>query len=152
MDDFTIMPEADIRKEYREAKNPQLQLEILAQQNLTTVEHIKAIVENDIRPPYAPKRRQGKPQPEEIRLLKRMWEDGASIDEIAKTLHRSRPSIAAFLKNHRDICPCRICLINDEQKAEIVNRYYGGERAIEIATSLGCSESTVYKTLREARS
>ena len=151
MDTFSIMSDADIRKEYREAKNPQLQLQILAQQNLTTVEHIKAIVDCDTRPPYAVRRRHGKFRPEEYRLVKRMWIDGATVDEIAKTLHRSRPSVAAFLNQHRDLFPSRVNFITDKQKAEILHRFYAGARATEIVAAMGVSESTVYKTLREAK-
>lgn len=152
MDTFSIMSEADIRKEYRESKNPQLQLEILAQQNLTTVEHIKAIVDGDTRPPYAPRRRPGRFRPEEIRLVERMWTDGATIDEIAKKLHRGRPSLAAFINRHRDRFPSRANPVTEEQKSEIIRRRAAGERAEDIAAALGVSESTVYKTLREARS
>lgn len=151
MDTFSIMSEADIRKEYREAKNPQLQLEILAQQNLTTVEHIKAIVDGDTRPPYAPRRRRGRLRSEEIRLVERMWTDGATIDEIAKKLHRGRPSLAAFINRHRDRFPSRVNPVTGEQKSEIIRRRAAGERAEDIAVALGVSESTVYKTLREVR-
>lgn len=151
MDDFAIMSEADIRKEYREAKNPQLQLHILAEQNLTTVEHIRAIVDNDTRPPYAARRRRGTFRPEEIRLVERMWIDGATVDEIANKLHRSRPSLAAFLHLHRDICPSRTQTITEDMKAEICRRHCAGEKAIDISVAMAVSESTVYKAIREAK-
>lgn len=149
MDDFAIMSDADIQKEYREAKNPELQLQILAQQNLTTVEHIRSIVDADTRPPLAVKRKHGKFQPEEMRLLERMWADGVSIESIAKTLHRSRASLAAYLKGHRDTFPCRVTIITDELKAEILRRRDAGERGVDIAAALGCSETTIYNVSKE---
>ena len=104
------MTEEEIRRDYRLAKNPEAQINVLAEINAVTPKIIRRIIDGQTieeatarrypKPKYIPKGVVRHWSFAEITLLKEMWREGYRVKEIAAALGRSANSVGATAHNH----------------------------------------------------
>ncbi len=115
-----MMTAEEIRRDHRLAKNPEAQVEILADINEVTPKIIRRIIAGqsieevmDRKPPQARKSRyvpNGKIKhwtTEEKERLGQMWREGCNLDEISAVLGRSQSSVKSALYQYKLSLRCK---------------------------------------------
>lgn len=99
------MTSEEICRNYRLAKDPRKQIEILADLNQTSKRKIQKILEKGgetIRAYYDANRKSRRPvSAEDVRMIRAMQSNGTPIVEIAKALGRSYPTIYRYVKGEK---------------------------------------------------
>ena len=126
-----IMTDFEIRRAYREARNPRQQLKILAELNMCTVRDIFAIVTD--------RTVEKRSRDIELEERRRLYDEGYSDAMIAKLTGISIAAVCAWRKKN--------CLKSNTQHIadyrKIEDMYKDGCTDREIADQLGCTPSYV---------
>lgn len=87
----------------------------------------------------------------EISLVWRRWRDGVRVDQIARELERSTPSVKYLVVRHGGIAPLArrrsVRALSESEREEISRGLAGGRSIREIAAAIGRAPSTISREI-----
>jgi DNA-directed RNA polymerase specialized sigma24 family protein len=81
--------------------------------------------------------------------MMRMWDEGWSLDEIARAVDRTESGVHAYISLHRRDYPYRKIWTTEEERDQMVTLREQGMSYVEIGKYLGINSETVRRHCQE---